>query len=78
MASEVFKRILNDFKNQPVVYETQVWLSGLSIETGQFIDASEILSLLNNNASFQKRFFPDLYTTYAAIITSNKRIMQAQ
>ena len=35
LASDIFKRILNDFKNQSVIYETQIWLARLSIETGQ-------------------------------------------
>jgi tetratricopeptide (TPR) repeat protein len=65
LASEIFKRILNDFKNQPVCNETQIWLARLSIETGQNIDASEILAILLNNASFPKKLLPELYTTYA-------------
>ena len=65
LASEIFKRLINDFKNQPVIYETQLWLARLSIETGQYMDASEILVMLLNNASFPKKLLPDLYPTYA-------------
>ncbi len=64
-ASEIFRRLINDFKNQPVIYETQIWLSRLSIETGQYINASELLALLLNDASFPKKLLPELYTTYA-------------
>ena len=60
-----FSRIVNDFRNQPAVYEAQVWLSRVAIINRQFIEASEILSMLNNNASFPEKLLPELYTTYA-------------
>jgi tetratricopeptide (TPR) repeat protein len=65
LASELFRRLMNDFKNQPVTYETQIWLARLSIETGQSIDASEILAIQMNDASFPKKLLPELYPTYA-------------
>jgi tetratricopeptide (TPR) repeat protein len=65
LASEVFRKIINDFKNQPSVYESQLWLSRVAIENGKFIDASEILSTLNNNAEFPKKLLPDLFPTFA-------------
>jgi tetratricopeptide (TPR) repeat protein len=65
LASEVFKRLVNDFKNEPTIYETQVWLARLSIETGQNLEASEILAMLLNNESFPKKLLPQLYPTYA-------------
>jgi tetratricopeptide (TPR) repeat protein len=64
-AHEIFRLLINDFKNQPVVYETQVWLSRLLIQTGQNKDAYEILSMLSNNAVFPKKLTPELYTTFA-------------
>jgi tetratricopeptide (TPR) repeat protein len=64
-SSEIFRLILNDFKNQSVVPETQLWLSRLLIQTGQNKDAYEILSILLNNAEFPKKLLPDLYTTLA-------------
>lgn len=65
LASEVFKRLINDFKGQPIVYETQIWLARLSIETQRYLDASEILAMLLNNDAFPKKLLPELYTTYA-------------
>ena len=76
-ATEVFRLILNDFKNQPIVYETQVWLSRLLIQTGQSKDAYEILSLLLNNTEFPSKLLPDLYTTLADYYLKQKDYIQA-
>src|SRR5512133_165789 len=65
LASEVFRRVVNDFKNQPSAYEAQICISRLSVLSGKYIDASESLSLLTNNASLPEKLLPDLYTTYA-------------
>jgi tetratricopeptide (TPR) repeat protein len=77
LASEIFRRLINDFKNQPVIYETQVWLARLSIETGQYMDASEILAMLLNNTSFPKKLLPELYTTYADYNLKQKDYVKA-
>jgi len=76
-ANEIFRLILNDFKNQPIVYETQVWLSMLLIETGQSKDAFEILSFLSNNAEFPKKLLPELYTTFGFYSLRQKDYPQA-
>lgn len=65
IASDVFKKVINDFKNQPIVYEAQIWQAKVSIETAQYISASDILTSLVNNTEFPKKILPELYTTYA-------------
>jgi tetratricopeptide (TPR) repeat protein len=72
LAAEIFRRVLNDFKNQSTIPETQVWLARVSIETGQYIEASDILTVLNNNADFPKKLFPELYPTYADFYLKQK------
>jgi tetratricopeptide (TPR) repeat protein len=64
-ATEIFRLLINDFKNQPVVYETHVWLSRLLIQTGQNKDAYEILTLLQNSADFPDNLTDELYPTIA-------------
>jgi tetratricopeptide (TPR) repeat protein len=76
-AAEIFRLILNDFKNQPIVPETQVWLSRLLIQTGQNRDAYDILALLSNNNEFPKKLLPDLYTTFADYSLKQKDYLQA-
>lgn len=65
LASDIFRRLINDFKNQPAAFEAQIWLSRIYTENGQYIPASEILSSLINNASLPKKALPEFYTTYA-------------
>ena len=68
---------INDFKNQSVIPETQVWLARLLIETGQKKDAYEILNLLPNNAEFPKKLLPDLYPSLADYYLKQKDYIQA-
>jgi tetratricopeptide (TPR) repeat protein len=76
-ASEIFHLILNDFKNQSIIPETQVWFARLLIETGQNKDAYEILNLLLNNPEFPKKLLPELYPTAAHYYLQQKDYMQA-
>lgn len=71
-ASDIFKKVINDFKGQPVVFDAQIWQARISIETGQFIAASDILASLKNNAEFPERLFPELYTTHADFYLKQK------
>jgi tetratricopeptide (TPR) repeat protein len=77
MASEVFWLILNDFKNQPVTYETQIWFARLYIETNQFKSAYEILNLLENNDSFPKHLLSMLFPTFADYYLRQKDYIHA-
>jgi tetratricopeptide (TPR) repeat protein len=76
-ALEIFRLLINDFKNEPVVYETQVWLARLLTQTGQKKDAYEILNMLSNNVDFPGKLLPDLYTTLADYTLKEKDYIQA-
>jgi tetratricopeptide (TPR) repeat protein len=65
LATETFQLLMNDFKNEPVVYETQLWLARTYNETGQYKNSEEILNLLLHKEDFPKKLFPSLYATYA-------------
>jgi tetratricopeptide (TPR) repeat protein len=65
MATETFRLVLNDFKNEPVVDETQLWLARTYNETRQFKSSEEILNLLSHKDDFPKELAADLYATYA-------------
>jgi len=71
-AAEIFKMIINDFKNQPVVFEAQVWLSRLLTQTGQNKDAYEILTILLNAPDFPNYLVNDLYPTLAYYFLNQK------
>jgi tetratricopeptide (TPR) repeat protein len=77
MASEMFWLILNDFKNQPVTYETQVWFARLYIETRQFKNAYEILNLLENNEAFPNHLLAILFPTFADYYLQQKDYIHA-
>ncbi len=76
-ASEIFHMILNDFKNQSIIPETQIWLARLLIETGQNKDAYEIINLLLNNPEFPKKLLPELYPSAAHYYLKQKDYIQA-
>jgi tetratricopeptide (TPR) repeat protein len=76
-ASEVFRLIVNDFKNQLVASEAELWLARLLVETGQSKDASDILTLLLNSDKFPERLYSDLYTTYADYYLKQKDYINA-
>jgi tetratricopeptide (TPR) repeat protein len=76
-ALEIFRLLINDFKNEPVVYETQIWLARLLTQTGQKKDAYEILNMLSNNVEFPGKLLPDLYTTLADYALKEKDYIQA-
>ncbi|MBN1416318.1 MAG: tetratricopeptide repeat protein [Bacteroidales bacterium] len=65
LATETFRLILNDFKNEPVVDETQLWLARTYNETGQYKSAEEILNLLAHKDAFPVKLLAPLYATYA-------------
>lgn len=76
-ASELFHHILNDFKGESVIPETQIWLARLSVQTSQYKDAYEILNLLQNNAEFPKKLLNELYPSVADYYLSQKDYKQA-
>jgi len=64
-AEAVFRVIQNDYKNEPVIFEAQLWLARVMIETGQHKDAYETLNILLNNTEFPKKLLPELLPTLA-------------
>lgn len=76
-ASELFHRIINDFKGETVIPEAQIWLARLSVQTGQYKDAYEILNLLQNNAEFPNKLMNELYPSMADYYLSQKDYKQA-
>lgn len=76
-AYELFHRILNDFKGESVIPETQIWLARLSVQTLQYKDAYEILNLLQNSAGFPKKLQDELYPSLAEYYLSQKDYNQA-
>jgi tetratricopeptide (TPR) repeat protein len=76
-SSELFHRILNDFKGESVIPEAQIWLARLSVQTSQYKDAYEILNLLQNNAEFPKKLQHELYPSLADYYLSQKDYKQA-
>ncbi len=71
-ASDIFKKVMNDFKGQPIVFDAQIWQARVSVETGQFISASDILASLINNSEIPDRLLPELYTTNADFYLKQK------
>lgn len=76
-AAEVFRSIINDYKNQPVVPEAQLWLSRLQIETGDYKDAYELLNMLQNKPDVTPRLKAELYPTLAHYYLEQKDYAQA-
>lgn len=76
-ASDIFRRILNDFKNQPTTYESQIWLARVGIETGQSFEAADILTALVNDENFPEKLETDLYLTYSDFFLSQKNYPEA-
>ncbi|HEX2395407.1 MAG TPA: tetratricopeptide repeat protein [Bacteroidales bacterium] len=77
LASDIFRKILNDFKNEPTTFESQIWLARLSIETGQNLEAADILSTQVNDENFPEKLKTDLYVTYADYFLSQKNYPDA-
>lgn len=65
MASEVFRQLINDFRNQPVYFEAQLWYSRLLLQTNQNRNAFDILTALQNNVEFPDKLLHELYPTLA-------------
>ena len=65
LATETFQMLMNDFRNEPVINETQLWLARTHIETGQFKSAEEVLNFLTYKEDFPKELAADLHATWA-------------
>jgi tetratricopeptide (TPR) repeat protein len=76
-AAEVLHSLINDYKNQPVVPEAQLWLSRTDIETGQYKDAYELLNMLQNKTDLPPRVTAELYPTLAQYYLKQKDYAKA-
>jgi tetratricopeptide (TPR) repeat protein len=76
-ASDIFRKVINDFKNQSTTYESHIWLARVSIETGQNIEVSDILNKLINDETFPEKLLSDLYLTHADYFLSQKNYPEA-
>lgn len=76
-AGEIFRLLMNDFKNQPVAFEAQVWYSRLQIQNQQSRDAFDILTSLENNPRYPAKLLPDLHATLADYYFNQKDYIQA-
>lgn len=76
-ASDILRRIINDFKNQFTAYESQIWLARVSIETGKNIEAADILSTLSNDENLPEKLSDDLFITYADYFLTQKNYPEA-
>jgi len=65
LAAETFRILINDFKNEPVVYEAQLWLAKVYLENKDYKNTEELLSLLLSKEKFPKKLKVELYLTYA-------------
>lgn len=64
-AVETFKFISREFPKEPSKYEAQLWLARTYTQTKEFKDAESVLTTLEGDRKFPKKFKLDLYTTRA-------------
>jgi tetratricopeptide (TPR) repeat protein len=64
LAAETFRIIINDFKNEPVTYEAQLWLAKVYLENKDYKNTEELLNLLLSKDKFPKQLKVELFLTY--------------
>jgi tetratricopeptide (TPR) repeat protein len=77
LAKETFMFILNEFKNEEVVYDTRIWLARLYNETGEYKSSEEILEELEDDVNIPKRLKVDFYTTVADLHIKQGNLAEA-
>ncbi len=65
LAEETFRFINNEFKDESITYDANIWLARIYNETGEYKNSEEILTALENDENLPKRLKVDFYTTYA-------------
>ena len=65
LAIETFKFILTNYHYDDIRYETQIWLARAFNETGEFLDAEDILDVLAGTSELPEKLLTDLYATVA-------------
>jgi tetratricopeptide (TPR) repeat protein len=64
-AAETFKFIIREFPKELSRYEAQIWLARTYSQTKEYKDAENILTTLEGDKKFPKKYKLDLYTTRA-------------
>lgn len=64
-AKETFQYLNNNFKEEPAVFESHLWLARLAIEKGKNKKAENILATLKKNIDFPKKLKGELNATEA-------------
>jgi tetratricopeptide (TPR) repeat protein len=65
LAMETFAFILNEFKNEEITYDAQIWLARVYNEKGEYKSSKEILDMLENDENMPGRLNVDFHTTLA-------------
>jgi len=65
LAIETFRKVISDFKNDPVHYEAYFWMARAYIETKEYREAETILNTLVNSDEIPRKYMKEVYNTYA-------------
>jgi tetratricopeptide (TPR) repeat protein len=77
LAEETFRFILNEFKNEEITYDAQIWLARIYNETGEYKSSEEILTLLEKDENLPRRLKVDFNTTFADFYLKQNNISSA-
>ncbi len=77
LATETFMFILNEFKNEEIVYDSRIWLARIYNETGEYKSSEELLGELKDDINLPKRLKVDFYTTLADLHIKRNNITDA-
>ena len=77
LALETFKFIINEFKNEEIVYDSKIWLARIYNETGEYKSSEEILTLFEKDVNLPGRLLVDFHTTFADYYLKQDEISKA-
>ena len=77
LALETFRFITNEFKNDEITYDAQIWLARIYNETEAYKDSEEILTQLENDENLPKHLIVDFHTTLADLYLKQNNISSA-
>jgi tetratricopeptide (TPR) repeat protein len=77
LAEETFRFILNEFKNEEITYDAQIWLARIYNETGEYKSSEEILTLFEKDENLPRRLKVDFNTTFADFYLKQNNISSA-
>ncbi len=77
-AQKNFQFLLNEYKGQPICYETKLWFARNKVEMGQYAEASEILDKLIEDEEYcPEKIRKACYPIYADIYIQQKLYEEA-